>query len=91
MKTLIASLSEFKANAAGILEDLKSAKQVVVLTQRGAASAVIQDFDSYQRLQEALSMLKLMVQGEVDISSGRTTSQNEVFSAIKRQLATTHG
>ncbi len=91
MPTSIVSLSEFKARAAQMLAEMKSSEQVVVLTQRGAASAVVQDYESHQRLQDALLMLKLMVQGEIDISAGRTTPQDEVFRDIKGQLTASDG
>ena len=87
----IVSLSEFKAKAAQMLAEMKSSEQVVVLTQRGAASAVVQHYESHQRLQDALLMLKLMVQGEIDISAGRTTPQDEVFRNIKGQLTAGDG
>ena len=86
MTMSIVSLSEFKANAAQMLAEMKSSERVVVLTRRGAASAVVQDFESYQRLQDALSMPKLMVQGEADISAGRATRQQTVFRDIKGRL-----
>ena len=91
MPTSIVSLSEFKAKAAQMLAEMKSSERVVVLTQRGAASAVVQDYESHQRLQDALLMLKLMVQGEIDISAGRTTPQDEVFRDIKGQLTASDG
>lgn len=86
MTTSIMSLSEFKARAAQILAEMKSSEQVVVLTQRGTASAVVQDYASHQRLQDALLMLKLMVQGEIDISAGFTAPQDEVFQDIRGKL-----
>ncbi len=82
----IVSLSELKAKAARMLAEMKSSEQVAVLAQHGEAGAVVQDFESHQRLQDALSMLKLMVQGETDISAGRTTPQDAVFRDIKGQL-----
>ena len=88
MPTAIVSLSEFKARAAQMLAEMKAAEKEIVLTQRGAASAVVQDFEAHQRLQNALLMLKLMVQGEVDVQQGRTTSQNRVFAELKARLAT---
>ena len=88
MPTAIVSLSEFKARAAQMLAEMKAAEKEIVLTQRGAASAVVQDFEAHQRLQNALLMLKLMVQGEADIQQGRTTSQNRVFAELKARLAT---
>ena len=83
MPTAIVSLSAFKARAAQMLADMKATQHEIVLTQCGTASAVVQDFDAYQRRQTALLMLKLMVRGEADIQEGRTTSQDRVFAEIK--------
>ena len=88
MTTSIVSLSEFKAKAAQMLAEMKTAEHAIILTQRGAASAVVQDFQAHQRLQNALLMLKLMVQGEADIPAGRTTTQARVFADLKARLTT---
>ena len=88
MPTTVVSLSEFKARAAQMLAEMKATEREVVLTQRGAASAVVQDFDAYERQRNALLMLKLMVQGEADIQAGRTTPQDQVFAEIKAGLTT---
>ena len=87
MSTAIVSLSEFKAQAARMLAEMKSAEHEIVLTQRGAASAVVQDFEAHQRQRNALLMLKLMVQGEADVTAGNTTTQNRVFEDIRSGLA----
>lgn len=92
MATSIVSLSEFKARAAQMLSEMKTTEHAIVLTQRGAASAVVQDFQAHQRLQDALLMLKLMVQGEADVQAGRTTTQEQVFSDLEARLTPpTHG
>ena len=92
MTTSIVSLSEFKARAAQMLSEMKAAEHPIILTQRGAASAVVQDYRAHQRLQNALLMLKLMVQGEADVAQGRTTTQERVFSDLEARLkATTDG
>ena len=83
MPTAVVSLSEFKANAVRMLADMKATQHEIVLTQHGTASAVVQDFDAYRRRQAALLMLKLVVQGEVDIRAGRTTPQKRVFAEIR--------
>lgn len=88
MPTTVVSLSEFKARAAQMLAEVKTAEQEIVLTQRGAATAVVQDFEAHQRLREALLVLKLMVQGEADIPAGRTTPQERVFADLKALVNT---
>lgn len=92
MPTEIVSLSEFKAKAAQMLAEMKTDDREIVLTQRGAASAVVQDFEAHQRHRNALLMLKLMVQGEADVTMGRTTPQDRVFDGIRSRLtASTDG
>ena len=86
MSTAIVSLSEFKAKAAQMLAEMKSAEHEIVITQRGAASAVVQDFEVHTRQRDALLMLKLMVQGEVDVTAGKTTSQDKVFDDLRSSL-----
>ena len=89
MPIAVVSLSEFKAKAAQMLAEMKATEHEIVLTQRGAASAVVQDFDAHQRQQSALLVLKLMVQGEADIQARRTTPQDRVFAEIKAGLSPT--
>lgn len=86
MTTSIVSLSEFKARAAQMLSEMKVTEHSIILTQRGAASAVVQDDRAHQRLRNALLMLKLMVQGESDVSQGRTTPQEKVFADFEARL-----
>jgi prevent-host-death family protein len=84
--TSVVSLSEFKAKAAQMLAEMKASEHEIVLTQNGAATAVVQDYESYQRLQEALAMMKLMAQGEAHVKEGRTTAQDRMFSDLRKRL-----
>ena len=83
----VVSLSEFKAKAAHFLERMNTSGEQIILTQNGSATAVVQDYETYQGLMEALAMMKLMVQGEADIKTGRLTPQSQVFAGIKERLA----
>lgn len=91
MPTVVVSLSEFSARAAQMLAEMKAAEREIVLTRRGAAVAVVQDFDAYQRRQSALLMLKLMMRGEADIQAGRTTPQDRVFAEIRARSTPADG
>ena len=86
MASMVISLSEFKAKASKMLEQIRREQRPIVLTQHGSATAVVQDYDSFHRTQNALFMLKLMVQGEADIKEGRLTAQREVFSSLRKDL-----
>ena len=91
MSKPVVSLSEFKARAAQLLAEMKAGDQTIVVTQNGTATAVIQDYESHQRVQEALLVLKLVVQGEADVSAGRMVSQRQVFADIKAGLTVSDG
>lgn len=86
MASPIISVTEFKANAAQILAEIKVREHTVVLTQNGRATTVVQDYEAHQRLQDAMLMLKLLSQGEADIAAGRTRPQREVFAELRARL-----
>ena len=91
MSKPVVSLSEFKARAAQLLAEMKAGDQTIVVTQNCTATAVVQDYESHQRVQEALLVLKLVAQGEADVSTGRMVSQRQVFADIKAGLTVSDG
>ncbi len=82
----ILSLDNFLANADDFIEQLSATRKHLVLTRDGNAVAVVQDIGEYRKLLDALSMLKLMAQGEKDIQAGRTRKQEDVFKGLKERL-----
>lgn len=87
MSDSIISLSDFKSDASQWLKRLQEESDAVVLTQNGRASAVVQSYDTFQRRQQALLMLKLLAQGEADIAAGRLVPQEEVFAKLRERFA----
>ena len=85
MSEQIISLTEFKASASRLLEDTRSGANLF-LTQNGSASAVVQDYATYQRQKQAFLMLKLLLQGESDIQNNRIQPQETVFSELRGSL-----
>lgn len=86
MSDAIISLSDFKADASQWLKQLQEQTDTVVLTQNGRASAVVQSFESFQRMQQSLAMLKLLAQGEADVQAGKLSDQDAVFDSLQRRL-----
>lgn len=80
------SLSAFRASATKLLDDIHRTGGSLVLTQNGAATAVVQDIETYEAQKKALLMLKLMAQGEADIRAGKLTSQDDAFDALDAEL-----
>lgn len=86
----VLSLSDFKSEASQLLKQINDNPRSLVITQNGRATAVVQDYEQFQRQRqrEALLMLKLMVQGEADIQNNNLIPQDEVFSNLREQLET---
>ena len=86
MREDIRPVTYLKSRAADLLDQLNKTHRPVVITQNGEARAVIQDAESYERTKTAIGLLKLLVQGEEDIRSGKIYDQDEMFDRIARKL-----
>jgi prevent-host-death family protein len=86
MREDIRPVTYLKSRAADLLDQLNKTHRPVVITQNGEARAVIQDPESYERTKTAIGLLKLLVQGEADIRSGKTFTQDEVFERLAEKL-----
>jgi len=76
----IIPISELRKEAAGIVKKAASSDEPIVITQRGKAAVVMVGAAAYQRSQEELAILKILVQGEKDIAEGKGYSLQEVMS-----------
>ncbi|MDO8350049.1 MAG: type II toxin-antitoxin system prevent-host-death family antitoxin [Gallionella sp.] len=85
MQEQIISLTDFKISASRLLQQTRGGANII-LTQNGSASAVVQDYAAYRAQQDAFLMLKLMVQGEADVSKNKLISQGEVFGSVRASL-----
>lgn len=86
IKEDIRPISYVKAHAADILTQVNKTHRPIFVTQNGEAKAVLIDSESYEKMKNALGLLKLISQGEKDIKNGRVMDQNEVFSRIENKL-----
>ena len=82
----VLSLSQFKADAARLLDQVRDEPATLVLTQNGRARAVVQDYQQYQARERAMLLLKLMAEGERDASVGDTLPQAEAFAELRQRL-----
>ncbi len=83
----IKPVSYLKSHAADILNQINETHRPIVITQNGEPRAVLQDPDSYDRMRNAVGILKLISHGEEDIKHGRAKAQEEVFKDIGKLLA----
>ncbi|QQR75865.1 MAG: type II toxin-antitoxin system Phd/YefM family antitoxin [Holophagales bacterium] len=84
----IRPLSEFRADAAGLLARVRRTKRALVLTQRGHTSAVVLDPAEYQRLVDELDLLRDIHAASRELESGEGVSHR---AAKARALARLEG
>ncbi len=82
----IKPVTYLKSKAADLLNQINETHRPVIITQNGEPRAVLQDPESYENMRNTIGMLKLISQGEADIRSGRTKSQEAVFAEIENAL-----
>lgn len=66
----IVPISELRQDASSIVREASVTGDPVFITQHGRASAVLMSAGAYERTQRELEILRLLVQGEVEIQAG---------------------
>lgn len=80
------SVSYVKSHLAQVIDSVRGGGGPILVTQKGAAAAVIEDAESYQRTQDALAMLKLVAIAKRSAAQGKTATHKQVFDAARRRL-----
>jgi len=80
----IRPLSEFRANAAALIEQVRSSKRPMVITQHGKSSAVLLDVQEYESLIEKMELLQEIHIAESQLKEGSGIEHEE---AKKRSLS----
>ncbi|CAB1078743.1 MAG: type II toxin-antitoxin system Phd/YefM family antitoxin [bacterium] len=82
----IRPVTYLKSRAADLLKQVNETHRPVVITQNGEPKAILQDPKSFENMRNAIGILKLISQGEDEIRSGKSRSQQEVFENIENFL-----
>lgn len=82
LKEDIRPLSEFRADAAGLLRRVQETKRPLVLTQRGHSSAIVLDIAEYQRLLDEVELLR-----DIHTAMGQLERDEGIEAGEARRLA----
>lgn len=85
-KKKICSISHVKSHFAEIVDEINTSSTAIIVTQNGEAKAVIQDPDTYEQMQQAIALFKLISLGEVDVKDGNLTPHDKVFQNLRKRL-----
>lgn len=91
LKQTIKPISFIKAHAADVIKELNETHGTMIITQHGEAKVVIQDIDEYDRIQEALALLKMVARGQEDYAEGNTTPADKVLEDLNAKIAEDFG
>ena len=86
----IKPVTYLKSRAADLLNQINETHRPVIITQNGEPRAILQDPKSYENMRNAIGILKLLSEGEANIRSGQTKSQEDVFDEIENALKDKH-
>jgi antitoxin YefM len=78
----IKPVSDFRANSAALLRQVRESGRPIVLTQRGRSAAVVVDVGTYQALLDELDELRDVHRGLADLAEGRVTSQEDIEAEL---------
>lgn len=83
----IRPLSEFRANAASFLEQVRQTRRPLVLTQHGRSAAVLLDVSEYERLVERAEVLEDIHAAEEQLARGEgvehEAAQEQVLARLR--------
>jgi len=78
----IKSLSEFRANAANLVKQVRDSKRPLILTQHGKSSAVLIDVAEYQAIIDKMELLQEVQIAEQQISEGKYLTNGQVTKRL---------
>ncbi len=74
----IVSLSDFKNKASKMLNEIRSSRRPLVITQNGKAAAVLISPSDYDLLSEQIRFVDAVRRGLEDVQSGRIISDSDL-------------
>jgi prevent-host-death family protein len=82
----IVPISELRQDASAIVKRAASSGDPVFITQHGRASAVLVSAATYERTQRELQILRILAQGDADITAGVGHDLDVVMAEVDELL-----
>ena len=83
----IQPVTEFRANAAQFIEQVRETGEPLILTQHGRSAAVLLDVDAYEAMMDELELLRDVRQAEDQVAAGKGLSHAAVAKKLRARLA----
>jgi prevent-host-death family protein len=86
LDTDISPVSEFRANAAELIDRVRTSKRPVVLTQRGRSAAVLLDVNEYEDLLDEIELLRDVRTAVKQLDEGKVLSNRQAKAELRRRF-----
>jgi prevent-host-death family protein len=82
----IKPISEFRANATQLIDQVNKTKRPLVITQHGKSSAILLDVREYELLLDKMELLSDLAEAEDDIKHKRVFSTEKVKEMLGKTI-----
>jgi prevent-host-death family protein len=79
-------VTTLKRQATELLSDVERSKQPILITQHGLPSAYLVDVESYELMQQRMSVLEGIARGEQAVAEGRVATHDQAKTRLARWL-----
>lgn len=79
-------VTTLKRQATELLADIERDKAPILITQHGLPSAYLVDVETYELMQQRMSLLEGIARGEMAIAEGRVVSHADAKQRMARWL-----
>ncbi len=81
----IKPVSYLKAHASEIVRTLGDQNDPLIITQNGEAKAVLQDINSFEEMQETMTLVKILALGNRQIEAGQVQLAADVAALLRER------
>jgi prevent-host-death family protein len=82
----IKPITYMKTHSAELVAAVNKKRSPVFITQNGAPRAVVMDVQSYEKIQDALILLKIISQSENALQKGHWLTQEQMEREVRARL-----
>ncbi len=82
----IRSLSDFRANTASYIEQVKSNRRPLIITQHGKSSAVLIDVEDYQNMLDKIRLLEEISVARKELDEGKGIAHEDFIKELKAKF-----
>lgn len=86
LDTDIRPVSEFRANAAGLIDQVKSSGRPLVLTQHGRSAAVVLDVNDFQQMVDEIEVLRDIQTSVQQIEAGKGITNRDAKAELRKRF-----